>query len=96
MDKKRSMEYNSCSCGRIAMQDTPAFDKILEAVDKLSFEDRCDLVEILQNRLLEQKPEQLADDTRAADEEFRAGNCPPASPDDLILDISSGTHEEVY
>lgn len=71
------------------MQDATTFGNILEAADDLSVEDQQDLVEILHRRLVEHRRDQLADDIRAADEEFREGKCPPASPDNLISEISS-------
>ena len=66
-----------------------SFGEILEAADQLSLEEQETLAEILHWRVLEQRRNELAEDIREAQEEFRAGHSRPATPDDLMAEILS-------
>jgi hypothetical protein len=60
------------------------FAKILEAVDRLSTEDRKNLLYILQNRLRDRRGLDLAIDIQEAQKEFVASKCKPVTPEEII------------
>ena len=66
-----------------------SFADILEATEQLSFEDREDLIRILQNRLREQKRADLITDVKEAQQEFSQGKCQPVTPEELMKEILS-------
>lgn len=63
------------------------FAEVLDMADSMSPEDREDLVSILQSRLREERRAKLVEDVAASREEFAAGNCRPASVDEVIKSI---------
>ncbi|MEM7594718.1 MAG: hypothetical protein AAF383_25015 [Cyanobacteria bacterium P01_A01_bin.83] len=63
------------------------FGDILEAAEKLSVEDREDLIRILQNRLREQKRADVIRDVRQSEQEFAQGKCQPVTPEQLMKEI---------
>jgi hypothetical protein len=66
-----------------------SFADILEATEQLSFEDREDLIRILQNRLKEQKRADIITDVKEAQQEFTQGRCQPVTPEELMKEILS-------
>lgn len=66
-----------------------SFADILEAAEQLSFEDREDLIRILQNRLREQKRADIITDVKEARQEFTQGRCQPVTPEELMKEILS-------
>ena len=64
-----------------------AFAEAVEAAARLPDEDQAALVDLLQRRLAETGRRQVAADVRAANAEFAAGGCRPASPDDIVRDV---------
>lgn len=64
-----------------------SFADILEATEQLSFEDREDLIRILQNRLKEQKRADIITDVKEAQQEFTQGRCQPVTPEELMKEI---------
>ena len=65
------------------------FSDILEAVEQLSFEEREDLIRILQNRLREKNRANLIKDVRESEQEFAQGECQPVTPEELMREILS-------
>jgi hypothetical protein len=65
------------------------FGEVLEAAAQLSLEEQADLVEVLRHRVTELRREDLAAEIRQARQEFDAGQCEPATPDDLLKSILS-------
>ena len=65
------------------------FGDILEAAEKLSIKDREDLIEILQNRLREEKRADVIEDVRQSEQEFALGKCESVTPEQL-MEILSG------
>jgi hypothetical protein len=63
------------------------FDAILEAADQLSPEDQQELIAILHRRLALAGRQRLAADVQEARQEFAAGLCRPATPDELMREI---------
>jgi hypothetical protein len=65
------------------------FADILEAAEQLPFEDRENLIHILQNRLRDQKRADLVKDVHEAQQEFAQGKCQPVTPEKLMKEILS-------
>ena len=63
------------------------FADILEAAYRLPLQDQEDLICILENRLREQKRAALIRDVHEAQQEFKAGNCQPTTPEQLMEEI---------
>jgi hypothetical protein len=63
------------------------FSEALEAADKLSLEEKEALIEVLQRRLIDQRRDELAQEIQAARQEFQAGQCLEASPEELLKEI---------
>jgi hypothetical protein len=63
-----------------------AFDEVVEAVDRLSAEEKSDLLHLLQRRLADQERSRLAADIKEARAEFAAGKA-------KLLDIDALTAE---
>lgn len=71
------------------MENVMPFDEVLEAVDKLSLEEQEALIEVLHRRIIEHRREELAKEIQQAQQEFRAGQCQPVTPTELIKEIIS-------
>jgi len=65
------------------------FGDVLEAVDKLSSQDQEALIEVVRQRLIERRREELARDIRRAEREFRSGRCRPVTVAELMKEILS-------
>ena len=65
----------------------PTFADVLEAADMLPLDDQEALARVLQKRVIERRRQQLAREAHEAEEEYRAGECRPASPDELMSEI---------
>ena len=71
------------------MEKVMPFGEVLEAVDKLSMEEQEMLIEVMHQRIIERRREELAQDVQDAQREFQAGNCPPVTPAELVKEILS-------
>ncbi|MBM4275581.1 MAG: hypothetical protein FJ128_02525 [Deltaproteobacteria bacterium] len=69
------------------MSQVQTFGELLDAVDNLSREDKEAFLEVLQRRFIEQRREEIAAEVEAARQAFRAGECRPASVDELVKEI---------
>ena len=65
------------------------FGEVLEGIDALSLEDQEILKEILHRRIIERRREELVQDVQQAQQEFQAGQCRPATPEELTKEIVS-------
>jgi hypothetical protein len=63
------------------------FAEALEAVDRLSLEDQESVAEILHHRIVDRRREEIANEVRVAEEEFRSGLCAPRSAQELMKEI---------
>jgi hypothetical protein len=63
------------------------FGQVLESADALSLEEQESLVAILQQRLREQRRDELVEAVKAARQEFKAGRCRPASVTEIVKKI---------
>lgn len=66
-----------------------AFQEVLEATDRLSWEEQETLIDVLQRRLVEQRRAELLQDIQAARQEFQAGDCQPMTPSEIMREILS-------
>jgi hypothetical protein len=71
------------------MQNTAAFADLLDAADRLSLDEQETLVEILQRRMIEHRRAELAKEIQETEQEYQAGRCRPATPDELIGEVLS-------
>ena len=71
----------------MAIQTT--FAEILEAAEQLPLEDQENLINILQNRLRDQKRTELVRDVQEAQQEFAQGQCQPLTPEQIMEEILS-------
>jgi hypothetical protein len=63
------------------------FDEALEMVDSMTIEEREQLLEILQKRLIDEKREELVKNIREAKQEYRKGKIKKGTVDDLMREI---------
>jgi hypothetical protein len=71
------------------MSRSATFDDLLDAVERLSPEEQADLVAVVQRRLNDLGRRRILDDARDAEEQFRTGQAPPSSVEDLMREIES-------
>lgn len=69
------------------MEEHSVFGKVLEAADQLTLEEKEALIAVLQRRVLDQRREEIAQEIAAARSEFQAGECRPATPEDIMKEI---------
>ena len=65
------------------------FGEVLEGIETLSLEDQEILRGILHRRIIERRREALVQDVQQAQQEFQAGQCRPATPEELMNEIVS-------
>ncbi|OFV98686.1 MAG: hypothetical protein A3H28_04480 [Acidobacteria bacterium RIFCSPLOWO2_02_FULL_61_28] len=71
------------------MERPVPFGEIVEAADELTIEDQETLLTILKNRLRDRRRAELVKEIQEARKEFEEGRCRPATPDELMREISS-------
>ncbi len=71
------------------MKNGITFNDVLESVDKLSLEEQETLMDVLHRRLIEQRRSELAKEIQDAQHEFREGSSQPATPSEIMKEISS-------
>ncbi len=69
------------------MANTLPFGDVLEAADRLSQDEQEELIAIIQRRLAQAARQRLVADVQEAREEFAAGRCLPASPEEMMREI---------
>jgi hypothetical protein len=65
------------------------FGEVLEAVDQLSLGEKEALIDVLNRRIIEARRDELAQDIKEANREFREGKALPTTPDDLMNEIKA-------
>jgi hypothetical protein len=65
------------------------FAEVLDAADQLSLEEQETLVDVLNRRLVEHRRDQLAEEIQQARREYAAGQCKPATPEQIFKDLLS-------
>ena len=63
------------------------FAEILEAIEQLLPEEQEQLIDILNNRLRDQKRAELVKDVGEAQQEYAQGQCQPTTPQQLMEEI---------
>lgn len=71
------------------MPPSATFDDLLTAIDRLTPEDQAVLIDIVRRRLSELGRQRVIAEVKQARKEFKAGQCQPATPDDLLREITS-------
>jgi hypothetical protein len=66
------------------MEKTLSFGEVLDTVEQLSLEDQEALTDIIRRRIIERRRAELVKDIQEAQEEFKAGNARPVTPDELM------------
>ena len=61
--------------------------EVVEGIEALSLEDQEILRDILRRRIVERRREELVQDVQQAQQEFQAGQCRPATPEELMKEI---------
>lgn len=69
------------------MSQTATFRSVLEDADQLTLDEQETLVQVLRHRTAEQRRQQIIEDVREAEEEFRRGECKPTTVADLMAEI---------
>ncbi|MGI9035516.1 MAG: hypothetical protein ACR2GD_05700 [Pyrinomonadaceae bacterium] len=69
------------------MQTT--FAEVLETIEKFTIDEKEMLVDIVQNRLIENRRDQLKKEIESAEREFEQGLCKPFTIDEFIREVSS-------
>jgi hypothetical protein len=69
------------------MSQAIPFGEVLEAADQLSLDEQEELAAILQRRLAQAARHRVAAEIQEARQEFAAGQCVPATPDELMQEI---------
>lgn len=67
---------------------TATFNEALEVVESLPEEQRASLIEIVKNRLIEERRDMLAKNIKEAKREFTRGSVKRGTVDDLMRDLS--------
>ncbi len=63
------------------------FGEVVEGIEALSLEDQEILRDILRRRIVERRREELVQDVQQVQQEFQAGQCRPATPEELMKEI---------
>ncbi len=68
-------------------EKTSTFQKIIEVIEQLSLEDREILVDIIQNRLKQERREQLFQEVTEAERDYVQGNVRSGSVSELLKEL---------
>lgn len=66
-----------------------AFGDILDAATELTIDEQETLIDVLRRRIAEHRRTAIVRDVREAREEFEAGRCRSATPDEILDEILS-------
>lgn len=64
------------------------FDEVLDMIDSLPLEQRESLIEIVRNRLIEERRDRLAKSIKKARKEYERGDASRGTVDDLMDELS--------
>ena len=70
-------------------QHPPLFAEVLEAIERLSFDEQEAVAEILRRRLADQGRRRIVAEVREARREFEAGRCRTGTVDEIMHEIRS-------
>ena len=63
-------------------------NNVMEAAEVLSLEEQETLLDVLHNRYIEHRRENLASDIEKANLEYKTGQCKSANPSDIMKETS--------
>ncbi len=69
------------------MAKVMTLNNVMEAADLLSLEDQETLLDVLHNRYIEHRRENLASDIEKANVEYKTGQSKSANPSDIMKEI---------
>ena len=69
------------------MPQSKSFGEVLEAADQLSSDEQKELAHIINRRLADAARHRVAAEIQEARQEFGAGRCVPATPDEIMREI---------
>jgi hypothetical protein len=69
------------------IEETSKFQKAIEVVEALPFDDQAMLVEIIQQRLRQQRRDELLEEVGRSQQEYEAGNFHRGSVADLLAEL---------
>jgi hypothetical protein len=70
------------------------FDELLDTIERLPIEQQETLLDVLHNRLIELRREQIAKNAAEARELYFAGKLPSGTVDDLLTDLTPDVDQE--
>lgn len=70
-------------------KNTPSFNDILEAADKLSLDEQEEVVRILKKRITERRREEIVENLKASEEEVRRSDFKEVMPEELKKELLS-------
>jgi hypothetical protein len=73
---------------RAVFMKRSTFQRALEIIESFSEEDRESLIQIVKNRLIEERRDRLAQSIKEARQEYEHGKIRQGSVDDLMREIS--------
>lgn len=71
------------------MQAALPFGQVLEAVDALPLEEQEELMQVVRQRIIEQRRRHVVGEVAEAEAEFEAGRCEARTPEELMREIRS-------
>ena len=69
------------------MSHPPTFAQAIDVVEELSLDDQEALVDVIRNRIREQRRQQLMDEVRQAEQEIADGKAKAVAVDELMAEI---------
>ncbi|HEV3279561.1 MAG TPA: hypothetical protein VG860_22430 [Terriglobia bacterium] len=70
-------------------EDSPRFDAVVEAADRLTPDEQQTLIEVLGRRLAERGRAKIVSDVNEAQREFESGALHSVSPHEIMKDVLS-------
>jgi hypothetical protein len=69
------------------MQKTSSFQQVIETIEALPLDDQITLIELMQNRLKQQKRQTLLQQVAEAEQDYTAGNVKRGTVADLMAEL---------
>lgn len=69
------------------MKSDSTFQEALDTVESLSIDEQTMLIEIIQNRLREQRRKELIENVTQSEQDYAQGNFHRGSVDDLMMEL---------
>jgi len=69
------------------MKTYPTFQEALDTVESLTIDEQTMLIEIIQNRLREQRRQELLENITQSEQDYAQGNFHRRSVDDLMMEL---------